>query len=65
MAVAWKELFGVNWNERDICIGYSIFGYVLTSHASVGGLGIAIYRVVYIKVCSCSKVQSCAMGKLL
>lgn len=48
--VPWKKLFGIEWHDRNFCVGYSIFNYVLISYASVGSLGIAVYRTVHIKV---------------
>jgi hypothetical protein len=45
-----KYLFGIEGNDRNLCIGYSIFAYFMLSYAAVGSLGIAIHRFLYIKV---------------
>ena len=46
----WKYLLGIDWQARNFCVGYSIFSYAMITYASVGSLGIAVYRVLYIKV---------------
>jgi hypothetical protein len=43
-------LIGIDLNDRRFCVGYSNFAYIMLSYASVGSLGIAIYRVLYVKV---------------
>ena len=52
----WKNLFGIDWQARNVCIGFSIFGYITASYASVGSLGIALYRVLYFKVSTFKQV---------
>ena len=41
---------GLKVGDRSVCIGYSAMTYFIISYAAVGGLGIAIYRILYIKV---------------
>ena len=46
-------------NDRRFCISYSSFAYFMLSYASVGSMGIAIYRVMYIKVREIFNSVSC------
>ncbi len=45
-----EMITGFDLNDRVFCIGYSNFSYFMLSYASVGSLGIAVYRVLYVKV---------------
>jgi len=48
----FEKLTGRDVNKRNFCIGYSSFAYFMLAYASVGSVGIAVYRVLYIKVSS-------------
>ena len=43
-------LTAVEINDRNFCIGYSTFAYFLQAYGSVGSLGIASFRVIYVRV---------------
>jgi hypothetical protein len=43
-------LIGLEIDARNFCIGYSSFAYFMLSYSTVGSLGIAIFRVLYVKV---------------
>ena len=45
-----KYLLRVDWDDRSICIAYSMFVYFFLAYATLGGLGIALHRLIYIKV---------------
>ena len=45
-----EQVLNAEVNDRTLCIGYSFFGYFMVGYASIGGLGMAIYRVLYVKV---------------
>ena len=51
----FEWMTGLQVDERRFCIGYSSFAYFMLSYASVGSMGIAIYRVMYIRVIIVSK----------
>ena len=52
-----EYLFGIDVDDRKVCIAYSMFAYFILSYASVGGLGIALHRFLYIKVISLINVS--------
>lgn len=45
-----KLFHWVSWNDRNVCIGWSTFLYFSMAYGTIGGLGIAVIRVLYIKV---------------
>ena len=45
-----KLFHWVSWNDRNVCIGWSTFLYFSMAYGTIGGLGIAVTRVLYIKV---------------
>jgi hypothetical protein len=47
---ALEEVFGVKINDRKFCIFYSSLTYLMLSYESVGSVGMAFYRLLYLKV---------------
>ena len=45
-----KGLFGVELNDRKFCIYYSTLVYFLFAYEAAGSAGMAIYRLLYLKV---------------
>jgi hypothetical protein len=45
-----ETILGIDLNDRMFCIRYSTFTYFMLTYESVGSLGMAIFRVLYIKV---------------
>ena len=48
----------IQWNERNVCIANSYITYFMVSYSTMGGLGIAVYRVLYVKVKYISQNQT-------
>jgi len=53
-----ETLFGSSVNPREYCVWNSYRAYFYIGYGSVGSLGIAIYRVLYITVRSWFVVEN-------
>ena len=45
-----NTVFGLKVNDRTFCIWYSRYGYFMIGYEVVGSAGMAVYRVLYLKV---------------
>ena len=45
-----EVLLGVRLDDRTLCSGFNFFLNFMLSYASIGGLGISVYRILYLKV---------------
>ena len=45
-----EYLFNVDLDDRMVCTAYSMFAYFSITYASVGSFGIALFRLLFIKV---------------
>ena len=57
-------MLGVELNDRQFCIGYSIFAYFNLSYECIGSLGMAIFRILYLKVSSLNYLGMAIVGTL-
>ena len=57
----------VNLNDRNVCIGFSMLTYFSIAHSVIGGLAIALIRVLFIVVSKCNfsaQGPACQLGTL-
>ena len=45
-----EVLLGVRLDDRTLCSGFNFFLNFMLTYASSGGLGISVYRILYLKV---------------